>query len=139
MKIIFVCTGNTCRSPMAESIAKNILKQYSIESRGIFTVDEMPISENAKQVILENGLELPSNSEIFKEKDLEADLILTMTQNHKNELENYYGQSNNVFTLSEYIDEELDIEDPIGGTIDNYRDTFNQIKSYIIRLNQKMS
>lgn len=139
MKIIFVCTGNTCRSPMAESIAKNILKQYSIESRGIFTVDEMPISENAKQVILENGLELPSNSEMFKEKDLEADLILTMTQNHKNELENYYGQSNNVFALSEYIDEELDIEDPIGGTIDDYRDTFNQIKSYIIRLNRKMS
>ena len=56
MKIIFVCTGNTCRSPIAESIATALLPNDSIQSRGLFAMNGQSITPEALEVILENNL-----------------------------------------------------------------------------------
>ena len=56
MRITFVCTGNTCRSPIAESIAKKMLVDDTINSRGLFAIDGQSVSPESLEVIMEHNL-----------------------------------------------------------------------------------
>ena len=103
MKIIFVCSGNTCRSPLAESIAKSLLPNDSIASRGLFAVEGQAISKESLELIHKYGLPEPSLAQTFRIDDLDADIILTMTQAHKDLIFSIYGRQSNVFTLNEYV------------------------------------
>ncbi|MBI5973814.1 low molecular weight protein arginine phosphatase [Staphylococcus caledonicus] len=134
MKITFVCTGNTCRSPIAESIAKRLLKNDEVNSRGLFASNGQAITPEALEVILENDLPEPSTAQQFSEEDLQSDLILTMTENHKQQLKSLYGNQAHIYQLSEYVGETMDIDDPFGGSIDTYRETFNQLYYLIDKL-----
>ncbi|GGO39638.1 protein arginine phosphatase [Staphylococcus hominis] len=134
MKIIFVCTGNTCRSPIAESIATALLPNDSIQSRGLFAMNGQSITPEALEVILENNLLEPSVSQIFSQDDLKSDLILTMTNSHKRQLISQFGTEYPIYTLCEYVSETGEIDDPFGGSIDTYRHTFNQLYSLISKL-----
>lgn len=134
MKITFVCTGNTCRSPIAESIATALLPNDFIQSRGLFAMNGQSITPEALEVILENNLSEPSVSQIFSQDDLKSDLILTMTNNHKRQLISQYGTEYPIYTLCEYVSEKGEIDDPFGGSIDTYRRTFNQLYSLISKL-----
>ncbi|MCI2775133.1 low molecular weight protein arginine phosphatase [Staphylococcus petrasii] len=134
MKITFVCTGNTCRSPIAESIAKTLLPNDTIESRGLFAINGQAVTPESLEVILEHDLPEPTSAQQFDESDLNSDLILTMTQSHKAQLINAYGENIHVYTLSEYVGENADVDDPFGGSIDTYRDTFNQLYNLIHKL-----
>ncbi|MCJ1655902.1 low molecular weight protein arginine phosphatase [Staphylococcus sp. NRL 16/872] len=134
MKITFVCTGNTCRSPIAESIAKSLLPNDTIESRGLFAINGQAVTPESLEVILEHDLPEPTLAQQFDESDLTSDLILTMTQSHKTQLINVYGENIHIYTLSEYVGEQADVDDPFGGSIDTYRDTFNQLYSLIHKL-----
>ena len=134
MKIIFVCTGNTCRSPIAESIATALLPNDSIQSRGLFAMNGQSITPEALEVILENNLPEPSVSQIFSQDDLKSDLILTMTNSHKRQLISQFGTEYPIYTLCEYVSETAEIDDPFGGSIDTYRHTFNQLYSLISKL-----
>ena len=79
--IIFVCTGNTCRSPMAEAIAKSLCKYKDINilSRGLSVYNSVSINENAKKVLLDNNINLSSHTSkpLTIEEFENADLILT--------------------------------------------------------------
>lgn len=88
MKIIFVCTGNTCRSPMAELIFNKLCREkeldFSAQSAGLCTIDGLPISENSAKALGEIGIE----SQFFRSTDItELDLdefykIYAMTDEH---------------------------------------------------------
>lgn len=108
-KILFVCTGNTCRSPMAEELFREKTgtgdNRFQVISAGTSAGRGVPAAEEAVQALKERGLDLsehqsrPITGELLKE----ADLILTMTRNHKETLlQMEPGVGDKVFTLKEY-------------------------------------
>ena len=130
MKIIFVCTGNTCRSPLAESYAKSLYNSKVFESRGIMVVSS-DISEHSKNIIDKNGLPRPSTPEQLRKEDIDGNLLLTMTEPHKMYIEQSFPGVN-VYTLSEYTTgESKDVSDPFGGTGEDYAAMFKEIKQYL--------
>lgn len=138
MKIIFVCTGNTCRSPLAEGIAKSKMPNIEFASRGIYAMDGHPISYNSQHIGLAEGLTIPSYSTKFAASDLSADLILTMSNSHKLTLCQMYNNTENVFTINEYVGTAGEVSDPFGGTIADYREIYNELNCLIDRLKNKI-
>ncbi len=144
MKILFVCTGNTCRSPIAEIIFNelNEHKEHCASSAGIATIHGSMASTNAILVVNEN-----LQKDISKRKAVqltiellaEVDLVLTMTSSIANMLvKEYPNDSIKIFSLSNYINGESDVLDPFGGSVYLYNETFDQLKGMIIRLIKKL-
>lgn len=142
MQIYFICTGNTCRSPMAEAILKHKqLNNIEVRSAGVYAQNGGAMSMNAKKVLVENGiLENHRSAEIDPQYMEEADVILTMTKSHLHALLQYFPQAaNKIYTLSEYVSENAqDISDPFGGNIDVYRQTFEELQQLIDALQLKL-
>ena len=86
-QIIFVCTGNTCRSPMAESlyISMEFGKDIKASSRGLVVLFPEPLNPKAETVLKTHGLELNNHTaKQLKDNEInETTLVLTMTQNQK--------------------------------------------------------
>jgi len=140
MKILFVCTGNTCRSPMAEIIFNEINehKNHCASSAGIAALCGSRASANAVLVVNEKLQKDISNRKAVQltiEMLAEADLVLTMTSSIADMLlKEYPNDSIKIFSLSNYINGESDVLDPFGGGVCFYNETFNQLKGMISKL-----
>jgi protein-tyrosine-phosphatase len=126
---------------MAEALFKKILKERGrerdimVESCGIAAVEGMPASPNAVKVMKEEGIDISSHrARLLSEEILKADLILTMTKNHKDYILNKFPETKGrVFVLEEFAsgqrgDENVDISDPYGGDEQTYRRVADEIK-----------
>ena len=148
MSILFVCTGNTCRSPMAEVFAKDILLKnsmdYIVYSRGLHVCNLGSATKEAQEVIEEYGLELINHRsmQITKEDITMADIIFMFYCHCKNYiLKIYKEESDKVYTLKEYAECEknnLDILDPYGYEIPIYRKCAKEIKKYVEMVVEKL-
>lgn len=144
MNILFVCTANTCRSPMAAAIMEKIAIENDldvlIESAGIFANVGGKASENAVKALDEMGIDLTfhETKPITEELIQKSDIILTMTRAHKELLKSL--AKDKVFTLKEYASgEDTDIMDPYGGDIEEYKETARQIYDALVDVAEKIS
>lgn len=138
MNILLVCTGNTCRSPMAEGILKKLLPNHNISSAGVCTVNGLPASDNAIKATAEVNVDILSHKsrQITKEMAENSDLILCMTNNHKKMLA---GVKCNTFTLGEFAGDKEEIPDPYGGNLDKYRACRDKLEKLIKIIAEKIN
>ncbi|HHQ0860525.1 TPA: low molecular weight protein arginine phosphatase [Listeria innocua] len=130
MNILFVCTGNTCRSPLAEKILQNMRPDLEVRSAETRALDGDTISENAREILLQMNLPGAHAAKKITEADIDwADEVYVMTKNHQAELKSIFpAASNKIQLISE---DETDITDPFGGPIEQYEITYYELKSAI--------
>jgi protein-tyrosine-phosphatase len=140
MHILLVCTGNTCRSPIAEGLLREALAargidQVTVASAGTGAWEGAPVSEGAYLVGLEHGLDLSEHCARLLTRDLvrEADLVLTMSGHHLARVAELGGE-HKVHLLGAYAGRDpgrLEVTDPFGGDLAGYRTTFGELQELI--------
>lgn len=148
-RILFVCTGNICRSPMAQALFQDMVGKepflrsagIELDSAGTSAWKSSPASPAAIQVMREYGLDLGG----FQAKPLDnmlirwADLLLVMEEGHKAEvIARFPEAASKTHTLSEYVGEAGDVPDPIGYGVEVYRGCAALLQSLLIQAAERL-
>jgi glycine hydroxymethyltransferase len=139
--ILFVCTGNVCRSPMAEGLFRHTARgrgEYRITSAGVGAVDGQPPSPHAIRALRDLGIDISQQRSRMLTAELieQADYIFGMTHGHVDAVNLLYPQAAEKTFLLREFDETLDIfekdiSDPIGGSFEVYVNCRDQIEQGI--------
>ena len=141
-KILFICLGNLCRSPMAECLLRTRLeskgkRDIQISSAGFLDQTGFCSPEEIRVVMDEAGIDvsLHRSSPATEEKIREADLIIVMEKRQREYLcRQFPDEAYRIFMLSQFDyqnPEERDVTDPMGQALPLYKDCFNEIKALV--------
>lgn len=151
MRILFVCTGNTCRSPMAAILARRKIKErgldWQADSAGLYAMEGEPMTLAAISAVSNPAKESDKDEEavshlaqsVTGEHVEQSNLILTMTAHHAWELRRRYPQfAGKIQALGAFVqqipsepDPQYDIVDPYGGSDEQYRETAQQLNALL--------
>ena len=143
MRILFVCTGNTCRSPLAEALARRIAGERApgaveTASAGTSAWEGASASDGSLLVGLEHNLDLSLHRarQLTRELVAQADLILSMGPHHLERIE-VLGGERKAHLLSAYASHgasQAPVSDPFGGDLDVYRATYAELEEQLARV-----
>ena len=157
--ILFVCTGNTCRSVMAEGIFKKMLKErtedgskFNILSAGISALPGMSPTPEAIKVMAEQGIDISRHIATQVQEDLvkTADLILVMSNTHKDYIKTKFTfAQDKIYLLKEFAqigefksirstDENYEVVDPLGRPIEFYRIVARELEENLEKILDKI-
>ncbi len=144
--VLFVCTGNTCRSPMAEGLLRKLLADEGladvhVSSAGIGTLDGYPVTRFAVKAASEKDVNIAEHHSTRMTTELaeKADLILVMADEHHKfvaELAPVEGKLHMLkgFPEGGHADYLYSVKDPVGGSLEEYRNTINELERELKRI-----
>ena len=139
-RIIFVAKSGTVREPMASGILKECIanKEVEILARGLVVSFPEPMNQKAEAVLISNGITMEDFASVqLKNEDITEDtLVLTMETKHKNKVLSRFENATerNVFVLTEFVGDELEILDPYGGALTAYGLCYETLRQSIKKL-----
>jgi protein-tyrosine phosphatase len=136
--VLFVCTANICRSPMAMGLLRKLTEtdqsNWSIDSAGVWAVPGLLASEFAQLALAEKGIDISDHRSKAVTSDLldNFKLILVMERRHKEVLWSVFpDHRSRILMLTELHDKVADIADPIGMTLHDYESTAQKLEQII--------
>jgi protein-tyrosine phosphatase len=142
--VVFVCTANMCRSPMAEGLFRKIVEERKrggeiiVGSAGTSDMHSSHATEKAVEVMRERGIDIASHRSRFVSRGIleEATIVACMTGDHKQFIERFFPEYRaKVHLLSELADGRvMDVPDPVGGGLDTYRGVADLMQGMLVRL-----
>ena len=150
--VLFVCTGNTCRSPMAEALFNHLANKKGLGSvravsAGLAAIQGDKATPQAIEVMKRRGIDLSGHRARNVDASLveEADLILTMTDRHKSILGSMYPRAaSKIHVLKEYAEggavkgELAQILDPFGQPVEEYESCARQLEDALAKLIERL-
>jgi len=139
-RIIFVGRSGTCREPMAMGILKDLTLKYDVEilARGLVVSFPEPMNGKAEAVLISNGITLENyTSTPLKNEDItDRTLVLTMQKKQREKVLAYCENAHveNVYVLTDFVGDELEIIDPYGGNLQSYGLCYETLRKSIKKL-----